>query len=55
MSKKILVFSIAMLLVGVLAVTGFAQQVISIEYGELWKDLFEPAVEEFEKVTGAFV
>jgi len=44
-----------MLLIGALAVTGTAQQVISIEYGELWKDLFEPAVEEFEKITSAKV
>jgi len=55
MSKKILILSIEMLLVGALAVTGFAQQVISIEYGEPWKDLFEPAIEEFEKTTGAKV
>jgi len=53
MSKKILVFSIAMLLVGALAVTGFTQQVISVQYGEPWKDLFESAIVEFEKTTGA--
>ena len=52
MSKKVLILSIVMLLIGALTVTGSAQQVISIEYGELWKDLFEPAVEEFEKITG---
>ncbi len=40
MSKKVLILSIVMLLIGALAVTGSAQQVISIEYGELWKDLF---------------
>ena len=45
MSKKILVFSIAMLLVGALAVTGSAQQVISIEYGELWKGGYTDAME----------
>lgn len=55
MSKKILVLSIAMLLVGALAVTGFAQQVISVQYGEPWKDLFESAIVEFEKTTGAKV
>ena len=55
MSKKVLILSIVMLLIGALAVTGSAQQVISIEYGELWKDLFEPAIEEFEKITGAKV
>jgi len=55
MSKKVLILSIAMLLFGTLAVTGSAQQVISIEYGEPWKDLFGSAVEEFERVTGAKV
>ncbi|GAF67207.1 unnamed protein product [marine sediment metagenome] len=38
MTKKLLILSIVMLLIGALAVTGTAQQVISIEYGELWKD-----------------
>ena len=55
MSKKILVFSIAMLLVGALAVTGFAQQVISVQYIEPSKDIFELAIVEFEKTTGAKV
>ncbi|MBA7494550.1 hypothetical protein ES702_05126 [subsurface metagenome] len=56
MSKKILVLLITMLLVGGLTVTGFTQKrVISVQYGEPWKDLFEPAIEEFEKTTGAEV
>jgi multiple sugar transport system substrate-binding protein len=55
MSKKILILLITLLLVGTLAVTGFAQQVISVQYGEPWKDLFESAIVEFEKTTGAKV
>jgi len=60
MSKKTLVLSavlsIAMLLVGALIGSGFAQKkVISVQYGEAWKDLFESAIEEFEETTGAKV
>jgi multiple sugar transport system substrate-binding protein len=55
MSKKILILLITLLLVGTLAVTGFTQQVISVQYGEPWKDLFESAIVEFEKTTGAKV
>lgn len=56
MGKKVLVFSAAMLLIGAFTVTVFAQnKVISVEYGEPWKDLFESAIEEFEETTGAQV
>ena len=55
MSKKILVFSMTMLLVGAFSVTAFAQKVISVQYGEPWKPIFESAIEEFEKTTGAKV
>ncbi len=55
MSKKILVFSMTMLLVGAFTVTALAQKVISVQYGEPWKPLFESAIEEFEETTGAKV
>jgi len=55
MSKRILVFSMTMLLVGAFTVTAFAQKVISVQYGEPWKPLFESAIEEFEETTGAKV
>ncbi len=55
MSKKILVFLMSMLLVGTLAATGFAQKVISVQYGEQWEGLFESAIEEFEESSGAKV
>jgi len=55
MSKKILVFSMTMLLVGAFTVTALAQKVISVQYGEPWKPIFESAIEEFEKTTGAKV
>ncbi len=56
MSKKIFVFSVAVLLIGAVAVAGFSQnKVISVQYGEPWKDLFESAIEEFEEITGAEV
>ncbi len=56
MSKKTLVLLTAMFLVGALTVTGLSQnRVISVQYREPWKDLFESAIEEFEETTGAKV
>jgi len=56
MGKKVLVLSIVILLIGAVTVAGFSQKkVISVEYGEPWKDLFESAIEEFEETTGAEV
>lgn len=55
MSKKILVFSMTMLLVGAFTVAALGQKVLSVQYGEPWKDLFESAIEEFEATTGAKV
>ncbi|KKM11073.1 hypothetical protein LCGC14_1721400, partial [marine sediment metagenome] len=54
MGKKVLVLSIAILLMGAVTIAGFSQnKVISVEYGEPWNDLFESAIEEFEETTGA--
>ena len=56
MGKKVLVLSAVILLIGAVTIAGFSQKkVISVEYGEPWKDLFESAIEEFEETTGAEV
>jgi len=58
MSKKVLAFSLTMLLVGVIATSAFAQKKVEILIG-VWRaaerDAFMKMVEPFERVTGTKV
>lgn len=56
MNRGVPVLPIVIFLIGVLTATGFTQdKVISVQYGDFWRQLFESAIEVFEEETGASV
>lgn len=56
MNRKISLWIIlSLLLVGLLGISIAEAKTLSITYGEPWKELIEPAIEDFEKATGVEV
>lgn len=51
----VLLVAVVALFLGSMSVYTAEKKVVSITYGEAWKALFEPAIEEFEAATGVKV